>query len=430
MNPLDIQPKSAQRGDLALYAPPEDLDGRYGKNRAPADKNRSGANNDYEAIQKWLSTFNDETHAHTQRNYRKEAERLLLWAVMERQVALSSLSSEDVAHYRSWLTDPMPHAKWVADRAYERTDSRWRPFLWRNPPKSQRSIKYSPTHETKTSQTKRAGLSESSVAQSISVCRALFSWLVDQRYLDYNPFLGISKKKANLRVNTTRSFSRRQWGLVVDAVNSLDQDALKTKRLKFILTFAYTTGLRLSEMAQAQTGHIFRAEDLGSVSDDASQSPGQYFIRVRGKGNQLRDVPLTQSARNRLAEYLQARGLPVDPVACDPQTPLIAKLAQTRHGWAMGDAAIYTLLADFFSYTASRIKHEGDWQADVRRFEQASTHWLRHTHGTHALAYGADLNVVKENMGHKSLTTTSLYVRPEKRLQAEQMQAFDDAATI
>ncbi|MEI2783754.1 MAG: hypothetical protein V9H25_21990, partial [Candidatus Competibacter sp.] len=84
---------------------PDELDGRAGHNRAGPDVVcQLAANNDLEAVQAWLAEFRDSPQ--TLRNYRKEAERLLLWALLERGKPLSGLTREDCILYENFLTDP------------------------------------------------------------------------------------------------------------------------------------------------------------------------------------------------------------------------------------------------------------------------------------------------------------------------------------
>ncbi|MFO1371661.1 MAG: hypothetical protein U1F42_04465 [Candidatus Competibacteraceae bacterium] len=106
---------------------PAALDGRAGGNRAGPDVVcQLGANNDLEAIQAWLAEFHDSPQ--TLRNYRKEAERLLLWALLERRKPLSGLTREDCILYETFLTDPQPHDRWCGPKA-PRFSPKWRPFL-------------------------------------------------------------------------------------------------------------------------------------------------------------------------------------------------------------------------------------------------------------------------------------------------------------
>lgn len=92
---------------------PHEIDGSCGTFRAPRASCALSARNDYEAVQAWLSLH--EASA-TRRAYCKEAERLILWAVLERGRALSSLTTEDAIAYRGFLRRPTPRERWVAPR--------------------------------------------------------------------------------------------------------------------------------------------------------------------------------------------------------------------------------------------------------------------------------------------------------------------------
>jgi len=118
---------------------PAELDGRHGEFRRPQAQCLIGASNDYAAVIAWLQSkagLTPEQRAtakarrrggdsavdspddalsllsHTQRAYRKEAERFLLWAIVERRKALSSMTTEDCIAYRQFITDPQPRSRW------------------------------------------------------------------------------------------------------------------------------------------------------------------------------------------------------------------------------------------------------------------------------------------------------------------------------
>ena len=138
---------------------PADLDGSGGLYRRPQAQCLLKATNDYQAILAWLRskhglTPDQKAHlkarrrqrriehesgveqgldwlqalSNTQRAYRKEAERFLLWAITHKGKALSSMSNEDCALYRDFLADPQPRSRWCGDRARERWSPLWRPF--------------------------------------------------------------------------------------------------------------------------------------------------------------------------------------------------------------------------------------------------------------------------------------------------------------
>jgi site-specific recombinase XerD len=128
--------------------------------------------------------------SHTYRAYRREAERILLWAIIARGKAFSSLHTLDLSDYRRFLQDPMPVEQWIGSPR-KKGHADWRPFAG---PLSERSTRYAET-----------------------VLNALFSWLVDQHYLQTNPVKGmpkLSRTKQQLDIN--RSFSKSEWKLIKD----------------------------------------------------------------------------------------------------------------------------------------------------------------------------------------------------------------------
>ncbi|VTY36545.1 Tyrosine recombinase XerD [Xylophilus ampelinus] len=167
--------------------------------------------------------------------YRKEAERLILWAVLERGRALTSLTTEDAIAYRAFLRHPTPSRRWVGP-ARPCTASDWKPFT--------------------------GDLAPRSVAYALSVVGAMFRWLIQQRYTLANPFTGIKVHGASRSESTaiTRVFSEGEWSLVQAVANGLEWghhwDAPAAQRLRFVLDFAYATGLRISELVAATLGQI------------------------------------------------------------------------------------------------------------------------------------------------------------------------------
>ena len=144
-----------------LLVVPEEVDGSRGSFRAPAATCTLNSTNDYEAVQAWLSLHES---AATQRAYRKEAERLILWAILERRKALSSLNTEDAIAYRAFLRHPTPARRWIGP-SQARTSPDWRPFV--------------------------GSLAPRSVAYALAVIGAMYRWLIEQRYVLANPFSGI-----------------------------------------------------------------------------------------------------------------------------------------------------------------------------------------------------------------------------------------------
>ena len=90
---------------IDLMQLPSELDGQVGGNRAIGGRPQLAAQNDVDAIKAWLARFADTPTTFT--SYRKEAERLLLWSVIELGKALSSLTHEDLLVYQRFLAEPL-----------------------------------------------------------------------------------------------------------------------------------------------------------------------------------------------------------------------------------------------------------------------------------------------------------------------------------
>ena len=150
-----------------------------------------------------------------------------------------------------------------------------------------------------------------------------------------------------------------------------------------------------------------------------------WSLMVLGKRNKWREVPLPDAAVAALQAYLADRGLGTDLLANPPDTPLIAQLGQDA---PLSAGRLYEVLVQGFERCAA------DWASRDRRaaetIREASTHWLRHTHGSHAAARGVPQEVLQANLGHESLATTSIYIRAEKGRRHRAVQAAFAAGVV
>ncbi|HRH85583.1 MAG TPA: site-specific integrase [Rubrivivax sp.] len=367
---------------------PHEVDGTMGLHRAPRASCVLRANNDYDAVQAWLSLH--EAPA-TQRAYRKEAERLILWAIVERGVALSSLATEDAVAYRAFLRQPSPRARWIGPAA-PRTSTEWRPFA--------------------------DGLSTRSRAYALSVLSSMFRWLIEQRYVLANPFAGIKVRGAkHATLDTTRSFSEGEWRLVRTVAEGLEWSygwqPSAAQRLRFLIDFSYSTGLRAGELVHAT---------LGALEVDAH---GDHWLRVVGKGSKAGKVVLPGLARGALDRHLAQRGLPVTPAKWHPATPLLGTLDGEA---GITSKRLWAIVKRFFATTADVLADTNPALAEKLR--RATPHWMRHTHATHALQRGAELTTVRDNLRHASLSTTSMYLHSDDVRRAKQIGGAFEAPVV
>lgn len=426
---LRREPSTAM-GPLELYRPAPALDGTLGENRDQASRNKTGAANDREAIYFWLQKYS--LKPTTADKYRNEAERLLLWANLEKNKALSSLTILDCHEYVNvFLNNPHPAHLWVMERPFKRDDPRWRPF--------------------------RGPLGYTSRETAMTALKSLFASLTNARYLDFNPLAEVriaaldvdgasgagARQTRTHRVQIERSLSQDEWRFVQRYLRTLPDDKPATHRMRFIVRFAYGTGLRRAELAGARTGDVvqkFAGAELGTIT----------VLNVLGKGDVLRQIPLSPGLLNVLGDYLAHRGLSRDPTRCPADTPLIPALEDNRDkarrkaaaealaaaGIADGDGAVvppvkerpitpdklYEAIKRFFGNAASAAAFEMPELG--ASFAAASTHWLRHTFGSHGVANGMALATARNMLGHKDLATTSIYSTAEIAQQYRELDAF------
>jgi hypothetical protein len=226
-----VAPATAIR-PLEKFIVPAELDGTHGLYRRPQAQCLLRATNDYQAILAWLRskhglTPNQKANlkarrrqrdamgdhgveqsmdwlqalSNTQRAYRKEAERFLLWAITHKGKALSSMNNEDCTEYRDFLADPQPRSRWCGDRGRERWSPLWRPF--------------------------EGPLSASAQRHAVTILKNLYGFLVDQNYLMGNPWSAVSvPRTSGPKVNAGRSFSLAQWDFIEPAVDLRSAPAL------------------------------------------------------------------------------------------------------------------------------------------------------------------------------------------------------------
>lgn len=374
-----LQTRSSGVAPLERLFLPEHLDGAAGSNRAPEHRCRIDARDDLQAIQSWLSLL-DPTSA-TYRSYRKEAERFLLWALLEKGKPLSSLTTPDCAEYRRFLADPTPASRWIGQVA-PRWSSDWRPF--------------------------KGPLQPSSIGLAEVVLSALCAWLVGQRYLDSNPFAGLGRQGRIRRQGTDRILPLKLWETVLAYVQrrilAEEQDGGRIqayRRTAFILELAYATGLRAHELAQARVGDLRRV---------ASSGGDQWWLDVIGKGKKHREVPIPPALLAAIDSQLRERRLGRLGTA-GADTALIGKLRGDR-STSMNTSQVFRILKRVFQEVADDLATTDPEAA--QRLVRASTHWLRHSHGSHAVDAGVPLAIVRDNLGHANIATTSIYVHTDR----------------
>jgi len=373
-----LLPASDGLAPLENVALSAELDGTCGTNRASGNRPQIAATNDIDAIKAWLARFHDTKT--TFDNYRKEAERLLLWSTIQLGKALSSLTHEDLLMYQVFLENPQPAARWIMrdGRKFARAHAEWRPFA--------------------------GPLSPASRRQAFIILNTLFSWLVNAGYLAGNP-LSLSRqrsKKSKRRV--TRFLEDRLWSEVKLTIEQMPKDTDRHRehyfRLRWLFSLMYLCGLRISEIVENSMGSFLRRRDKDG--DD------QWWLEILGKGDVFRIVPATSELMVELARYRREKGLSASPVPGE-NIPLLLPIGDKLRHLTRG--GLHAIIKKVFEQTAARLRMKGeDFEADADRIIAASAHWLRHTAATDMANGDVDLLFVRDNLGHSSISTTDIYL--------------------
>ena len=375
---------------LEILAIPMELMGETGVNRAPAGtRAQIGVTNDIDAVKVWLARFADTQT--TFDNYRKEAERLLLWATLQLGKPLSSLTHEDFLAYKAFLSDPQPAARWVIEgrRRLARGDPQWRPFA--------------------------GPLAASSQRQAMVILNSLFSWLVSAGYLAGNPLALLRQRARKSPKRIVRFLDEKSWSMVKQSILSMpqetDRERFHAARVRWLFSLFYIAGLRITEVVENTMGGFFSRPDNTGIL--------RWWLEVTGKGDKTRIVPATNELMAELARYRVAAGLTALPTQ-DEITPLLLPVGNRRR--SLTRAAVHQILKDAFRMAADQARERGDAEQALR-LNKASAHWLRHTAASSMANQAVDLAMVRDNLGHESIATTSIYLHSEedaRHLQTEE----------
>ena len=213
-------------------------------------------------------------------------------------------------------------------------------------------------------------LSKRSQARLLSSLRSFFDWLVLEGERTDNPCDRIEAPKLGRYLPAVLSVE--EVSAIIDSVDT-SSGAWTAFRVRAILEILYGCGLRVSEACSLLISHVFLKEG---------------FVRVVGKGDKERIVPLGEMASEAFSLYLQAR-----PEAAEPAFDDVAFL--NKNGRPLSRVAVFNLVR-----TQALL-------AGVNK--EISPHTFRHSFATHLIENGADLRVVQEMLGHESILTTEIY---------------------
>jgi site-specific recombinase XerD len=348
-----------------------------------ADTNTLGAIDDHAAVAAFLRERAARSR-HTWRAYLAELQRLALWCHSRGRGPLSDLTRQDLLAYRHALGQPVIEAGAMASDQTRRTSA----------------------------------LSQRSQARALAVVASLFGHWHDTGYLLGNPAAGLVGGARACAGFTPKGFVPAPLLQACDAwaVRSTpaapSAEALRRWRQVAVWTVFRFAGIRLSELAWAA--------DAGLPRLDIDERGG-WTLRVLGKGDKERAIPLTRSCAQVLRDYRQARGLPALPGALE-RAPLI----HGEKGSALVARCLYDEVKAVLFAVADKLE-PGD-AAGAQLLRVVSPHWLRHAYArTLGVDKGVPLPAAQVLLGQVSVRTTAEYAETDlSKLREFVEQGFGD----
>lgn len=214
-----------------------------------------------------------------------------------------------------------------------------------------------------------SGISNRTINRKMSSLKTYYKFLLKTQQIKENPLVKHKSLKTTSKLQVP--FSEKEINEVIEMLSK--EEGFEGLRNKLIVELFYATGMRRTELVNLKVSDI---------------SLAQKTIKVLGKRNKERIIPLIPSIVDSIEQYMQER------------TRLenikdTAYLLLSKKGVKIYETFVYRIINSYFSKASEKIKK--------------SPHILRHSFATHLLNEGADLNAVKELLGHASLASTQVY---------------------
>ena len=213
------------------------------------------------------------------------------------------------------------------------------------------------------------GVSNSSVNRKIASLKSYYKFLLKTKQIEVSPLLKHKALKSPKKIQIP--FSEKELDLVLNQIQY--KEGFEGTRDKLVIDLFYTTGIRRSELINLLLSNV-------NISSKT--------IKVIGKRNKERIIPLLPNLENQIRLYLSER-VNIEQIK-DKDFFFL-----TTRGIKLNDSFVYRIINHYFSHVSEKVKK--------------SPHILRHTFATHLLNNGADINSVKELLGHSSLASTQVY---------------------
>ncbi|RFS18835.1 site-specific tyrosine recombinase XerD [Chitinophaga silvatica] len=239
------------------------------------------------------------------------------------------------------------------------------------------------------------GMSATSQARIISGIKAFYKFLMLEDMIKDDPSQLLETPRTTRKLPDVLTFDEIEQ--MIAAIDLIEMDAkghekvsLEGHRNKAILETMYSCGMRVSEVTSLQISQVYL---------DVS------FVKVIGKGDKERIIPLGSAARKEIIHYLE-RVRPQFPVKYGDEDTLFLN----RRGRALSRVMIFLIIKELAE------------KAGITK--NVSPHTFRHSFATHLVEGGADLRVVQEMLGHESITTTEIYTHIDREFLRDTLRQF------
>ncbi len=322
------------------------------------------ATGDLDAVGFWLQSKANKS-LNTFASYRKEAYRFLDW-LRPHRLTLSQVKLNHVEAYFIWLREPDTQPV--------------------------RTIKSAPRLTNLITQ----GLTPEAINHGRKILGQLFTFLVDAGYLKTNVFKVASKLPVIEKTHQTRYLSVKAWNYlwayIIEQKFRTPEEYLEVARTRWLFALLYHSGIRRENVVKGVMGDF-------AVRDDG------WVLRIVGKGRKELFVTVSDVLLRELILYRQHLGLIAIPGAAD-RTPLLPKV----RGGTLSPMSLRNV-GYIVRDTAERAAQACDDTNVKGQLESMTTHWMRHTNGTHRMLAGASLASTQAEFGHADLKTTLLYAK-------------------
>lgn len=234
-------------------------------------------------------------------------------------------------------------------------------------------------------------INPTSQSRIISGLRSFFEYLIFEKYIKTNPLSLIESPRISRKLPDTLTI--KEIDLLISNINISTNEG---ERNTALIETLYGCGLRVSELISLKISDLFFSEG---------------FIKVTGKGNKQRLVPISDLNKRVIKSYMDnsRKKLKIEEKSKDV-------LFLNRRGKSLSRAMIFTII--------KRLAKLSDIKKNI------SPHTFRHSFATHLLKNGADLKTIQQLLGHQSITTTEIYMHIDNKMLVKAINKFHPRSKI